>query len=170
MKGSKVVTGVFSYVDDTIKAIEETKRAGFEFVVYSPCPNPDLEEVSTPPKSPVRFVTGAGALLGCISGFTLATWTSMDYPLRTSAKNIVTPPAFVIVGYEWTILFGAISTLIAMFIFGRFPTIFRSIGYDPRFSQDKFGLVVGCESKDVDSIRQSMTASGAEEVKVGEAL
>ena len=170
MRGNKVVTGVYTYVDDTINGIEQAKLLGFDFKVYSPCPTPEIEEVSTPAKSPVRFVTGMGALTGCISGFALAILCSMDYPLRVSAKDIVAPPSFVVCGYEWTILFGAISTLFAMFFFGRFPTVFRSPGYDPRFSQTKFGLVVSCDSKDIDTIKEKLTASGAEEVNVSEGL
>lgn len=170
MQGNKLVTGVFSYLDDTLNAIEQAKQLGFNYTVYSPCPNPEIEEVSTPAKSPVRFVTGAGALCGCISGFSLAILASLDYPLRTSAKDIVSPPAFVVCGYEWTILFGAISTLFAMFFFGRFPTIFRSPGYDPRFSQDKFGVVVGCDLNDVETVKEKLAASGAEEVNVSEGL
>ena len=167
---AKVVTGVFAYVDDTLKAIEEIKKLGHKYTVYSPCPNPEIEYVSTPAKSPVRFVTGIGAFSGCVAGFTLGIWTSLDYPLRTSAKDIVSPPAFVIAGYEWTILWGAIATLFAMFYFGRFPTIFRAPGYDPRFSQTKFGIVVGCDSRDVDTISEKLSLSGAEEVKVSEGL
>lgn len=170
MKGNKLVVGVFSYIDDTLKAIEKAKQLGFDYIVYSPCPNPEIEYASTPAKSPVRFITAIGAFTGLCSGFTLAIWTSLDYPLRTSAKDIVSPPAFVVAGYEWTILFGAIFTLLAMFCFGRFPTIFRSPGYDPRFSQTKFGVVVGCESADIETVKGHLTESGAEEVNVSEGL
>lgn len=170
MKGNKLVVGVFAYLDDTLKAIEKAKALGLDYTVYSPCPNLEIEYVSTPPKSPVRFVTGFGALCGCICGFTLAIWTSLDFPLRVGAKNIVSPPAYVVAGYEWTILFGGISTLLAMFFFGRFPNIFRSPGYDPRFSQTKFGVAVGCDSKDINMVIEHLTESGAEEVNVREGL
>lgn len=170
MRGNKVVTAVYSYVDDTIKGIEQIKSLGLDYKVYSPCPTPEIEEVSTPDKSPVRFFTGVGAVTGCISGFALAILCSLDYPLRVSAKDIVSPPAFVVAGYEWTILFGAIATLFGMFYLGRFPTIFRTPGYDPRFSQTKFGIVVGCDAKDIDVIKEKMSACGAEEVFVSEGL
>jgi hypothetical protein len=170
MKGNTVVTGVFSYIDDLLKVIEEAKQAGWEYTVYAPCPNHEIEEAASPAKSPVRFVTFTGAFIGLCSGFGLAVWTSLDYPMRTSAKDIVSPPGFVVAGYEWTILFGALSTLMAMFFFGRFPTIFRSPGYDKRFSQTKFGIVVGCDSSEVEKIGSKLSSSGAEEVKVSEGL
>ena len=170
MKGNTVVTGVYTYIDDLLNTIEVAKQSGWDYTVYSPCPNHEIEEVSTPAKSPVRFVTFTGAFTGLCCGFGLAVWTSMDYPLRTSAKDIVAPPSFVVCGYEWTILFGAIFTLFAMFFFGRFPTIFRAPGYDRRFSQTKFGIVVGCDSGEVEQIKQKMNANGADEVNVDEGL
>lgn len=170
MKGSKAVVGVFSYIDDTIEAIRAAKAGSFEYTVYSPVPAHEIEEETMPEKSPVRLVTATGALIGITFGFTLATWTSMDWPLRTSAKAIASVPAFVVVGYECTILFGGIFTLMAMFFFCGIPNLIRSIGYDPRFSGDKFGVVVSCEQRDVELVREAFKKAGADEVEVKDAL
>ena len=67
-------------------------------------------------------------------------------------------------------MFGAIFTLIALLHFCRIPDIFRKVGYDPRFSDDRFGVVVGCESPDVDQVKKRLLDSGAEEVLVREGL
>ncbi len=170
MRGSKAVVGVFTYLDDTINAVEEAKRNDLDFRVYSPVPNHDLEAATFPQKSPVRFVTATGALTGLIFGFTLAILCSLDYPMRVSAKDVVSPPGFVVIGYECTILLGAIFTLLAMFHFCRLPDLLRKIGYDPRFSQDKFGVVVGCDSQQVDDVKAKLTQAGAEEVQVRNGL
>jgi hypothetical protein len=166
IRGSKVVVGVFSYLDDVMKAVRAAKREGLDYRVYSPVPNHDLEELTYPEKSPVRLVTATGAVTGLIAGFALAILCSMDYPLRVSAKDIISPPGFVVIGYECTILFGAIATLMAMFHFCRIPDIFRKVGYDPRFSQDKFGVVVGCEAAQTDQVAGALRECGAEEVEV----
>lgn len=167
---TKVVVGVFSFVDDTLKAIDAIKQSGYTYKVYTPVPDPDIWEATVPAKSPVRFVTGVGALSGLVAGFALAIWTSLDWPMRTSAKTIASIPAFVVVGYEWTILWGAMFTLGAMFFFCRFPTIFRQPGYDGRFSGDKYGVVVDATPDVVESIKEKLHKSGAEEVHVTEAL
>ena len=166
IRGSKVVVGVFSFMDDAMNAIKDAKKHDLDYRVYSPVPNHDLEHLTYPEKSPVRLVTATGAITGLIGGFALAILCSMDYPLRVSAKDIISPPGFVVIGYECTILFGALATLAALFHFCKIPDIFRKIGYDPRFSQDKFGVVVGCESAQADAVSERLRQCGAEEVEI----
>lgn len=170
MKGSKAVVGVFGYLDDTVAAIEEAKRRNLEYVVYSPFANHEIEHATYPEKSPVRFITATGALLGITAGFTLAIMCSLDWPMRVSAKDIVSVPGFVVIGYECTILFAAIFTLLSVLHFCRIPDILRKVGYDPRFTCDKFGVVVGCDAGQVDEMKETLSRLGAEEVDVREAL
>lgn len=170
MKGNVVVVGVFDFLDDTIKAIKFAKENKFDYRVYSPTTQPEIENVTYPEKSPVRFVTWAGGLTGCTFGWWLAIWCSMDWPLRASAKDIVSPPGFFVIGYECLILFAALATFGAILHFCRLPDIFRKVGYDPRFSDDKFGVVVGCEQDQVDQIKGALQKVGAQEVEVREGL
>lgn len=170
MSGSKAVVGTFEYLDDTLHAVEQAKQENREFRVYSPCPLHEISHAASPERSPICFITGTGAILGTTFGFSLAILTGLDWPIRVSAKPIVSIPAFIPVGYETTILFGAIITLISMFHFCRIPDIFRAPGYQPRFSQDRFGLVVFCEANETDGISDSLKKFGAEEVKVTDGL
>ena len=170
MRGNKAVVGVFSYIDDVLKAIQRVKETNLDYKVYSPTPNHDIEALTYPQKSPVRFVTLTGGLLGLTGGFGLAIFCAMDYPMRVSAKDVVSIPGFVVIGYECTILLGGIFTLLALLHFCRIPDIFRKVGYDPRFSDDKFGVVVGCEKDDLDRVRSVLSESGAEEVEVRDGL
>ncbi len=170
MTATKAVVGVFTYFDDTMKAIEVAKSGNFEFRVYSPFSSHHLEDAAMPGKSPVRKFTAAGATVGLISGFTLAIWCSMDWPMRVSAKDVASIPGFVVIGYECTILFGAICTLLALLHFCRLPDILRKVGYDPRFSDDKFGVVIGCTTEDADKVSSELRKAGADEVEVRDAL
>ncbi|WKZ57345.1 MAG: DUF3341 domain-containing protein [Bdellovibrionota bacterium] len=170
MSKEKAVVGVFSYLDDLISAVRATQKAEREYRVYSPVRNHELEDLTSPGKSPVRFVTMTGALLGITGGFSLAILCSLDWPMRVSAKDVVSIPGFVVIGYECTILFGAIFTLLALFHFCRLPDVLRKVGYDPRFSDDKFGLVVACGSPEVEGVASMMRGAGAEEVEVRDAL
>lgn len=170
MKGNKAVVGIFTYLDDTVKAIKRVKEANLDFRVYSPVPNHEIEELTYPEKSPVRKITLTGAVTGLVFGFSLAILTSMDWPLRVSAKDVISVPGFVVIGYECTILFGAIATLLALLHFCRIPDILRKVGYHPSFSCDKFGVVVGCESSDVERVAAGLRESGAEAVEVRDGL
>src|SRR5262245_19985363 len=115
MRGNKekAVVGVFTYHDDTIKAIRAAKDANLEYRVYSPVPTHEIAHETMPPKSPSRIFSLAGAVSGCTFGFSLAILCSLDWPMRVSAKDIVSVPGFFVIGYECTILFGAILTLLS---------------------------------------------------------
>jgi len=167
---SKIVVGVFTFVDDIVNAIKEVKGASLDYRVYGPVPQHDIEHATYDGKSSVRFFTSIGALTGLAAGFTLATWTALDYPLRVSAKEVASIPGFVVVGYECTILFGGLATLLGLFHLCKIPWLFRRAGYDPRFSNDKFGLVVGCSANDAERIGETLKKAGADEVEVRDGL
>lgn len=170
MKGQKTITGIYTYVDDAIKAVAVAKDSGLDYEAYSPTYVPELTEAVNKKRSPIGLVTIIGAMFGITAGFTLAIWTSMDWPLRVSAKNIVSVPGFVVVGYEWTILWGVLFTLFGVFCLCKIPNPFRRVGYDPRFSDDKFGVVIGCEESDLDELKKKLSDAGADEVLTGEGL
>jgi hypothetical protein len=92
----------------------------------------------------------------------------MDYPMRVSAKDIASIPGFFVIGYECMILFAALATMGALLHFCRIPNIFRKVGFDPRFTEDKFGVVVGCERNDVEKVKAQLSQAGADEVDVRE--
>jgi hypothetical protein len=118
----------------------------------------------------VRFFTATGAVTGLYAGFGLAILTSLDYPLRVSAKDIAAIPSFIVVGFECTILFGGLATFLALVLLCRLPDLIRKVGFDPRFTQDKFGVVIGCSVAQVDDVSKSFNSSGADEVQVRDAL
>ena len=171
MKGNKVVVGVFTYLDDALKVIKEVRDADYEVKTYAPTYIHELDQAVTGMSlSPIRKITGSGAIVGIVSGFALAILCALDWPLRTSAKEIMSIPGFVVIGYECTILFGAIFTLLGLMHLCRLPALLRQVGYDPRFSDDKIGVVVGCDEAEVEKIREKMAAVGADEVQVRDGI
>ena len=160
------VVGVFGELDGTVLALRELKAKGYASItVYSPVPRHEIDEVLDPPTSPVRVFTLVGGLTGCAAGFAYAISTSLDWPLITGGKPIVSLPPFIIIGFELTILLGALSTVAGMFINARLPKLRKAAGYDPRFSNDKFGILVFGGPAQVNDAEQIMRAAGAEEVK-----
>lgn len=170
MKGQKAVVGVFTYVDDTLQAIDYAKSHEKSYQVFSPTYVPVLNHAVDERRSPVSILSITGAVTGLVCGFALAIWTSMDWPMRVSAKNIVSIPGFVVVGYEWTILFGSLATLLGIFILCKIPNYLRKVGYDPRFSDDKYGVAIACSAGEVEKIEQALKKAGADEVLVKEGI
>lgn len=161
------VLGIFSYVDLTVNAVRKLKEEGFKTIrVFSPVPNHEIEEVMDEPESIVRFFTLFGAMLGASCGVGFTVLTSMDWPLPVSAKPIVSIPPFIVIIFELTILMGSLSTLLGLLINSRLRRNAPVNMYDPRFSEDKFGIMVACDKGNVEKVQDILNSQGAEEIKV----
>lgn len=159
------VVGVFGNLDAAVLALRELKAHGYaNLTVYSPAPRHEFDDVLAKKESPVRLFTLVGGLTGCALGFAYAISTSLDWELITGGKPIVSLPPFVIIGFECTILFGALITVAGMFLNARLPKLRKAAGYDPRFSNDKFGIVAFGGPAQVAAAEEIMRAAGAEEV------
>ncbi len=161
------VVGVYSYVDSVLDAVRKLKANGYENLrVFSPVPLHEVEEEIDLPPSPVRFFTLFGGLLGAASGFAFTVLTSAAWPISVSAKPIVSIPPYMVIVFELTILFGAIFTLAGLLINGFLRNRAPVSMYDPRFSDDKFGVMVVCPRENISSVQDILNSTGAEEVKV----
>ncbi len=131
----------FDYVDSAVNAIGELRAAGLKKITaYMPYPEAQIEEALGYDQSPVRVWALAGGLLGAAAGLALTSFTSMDWPLVTGGKPILSIPAYFIISFEMAVLFGVLSTVIGLFINSRLPYIKPMVVYDPEFSAGKFGV------------------------------
>jgi hypothetical protein len=164
---TETVVGVFAHVDTTVHALEDLRAKGYhDLTVYSPVPVHEIEDVveRDRPVSRVRLFTLIGGLTGTVSGFLLTIWSAMEWGLVTGGKPIASIPPYVVIAFELTILFGGLSTVAGMVLLGRLPRFRRSPGFDPRFTNDRFGVAVHCARERAGSIREILRAAGAEEV------
>ncbi|MBW3553953.1 MAG: DUF3341 domain-containing protein [Gemmatimonadetes bacterium] len=158
--------GVFREVDTAIMAIETLRAAGMtELESYSPLPNHDLEHALHRPQSPVRLFTLVGALTGTATGFALAIWTSLDWPLITGGKPIVSLPPFVVIAFEMTILFGALATVVGLVINARLGPGGKDFAYDPSFSAGSFGVLVDAPAGRGADARRILQEAGAADIQ-----
>ena len=164
--GRRAVCGVFSYEDELLKAARIVRDREMPFKIYAPFASPAIAKVSAGGKSPARRFSLTGASVGCFAGFGLAVFCSLDWPMRTSAKAVASLPAYFVIGYECAILLGGLLTLLGVFYLCGIPDILRKVGYDPRFSNDKFGLVVDCPGDEVAAVKETLGNCGAEEVRI----
>src|SRR6266576_2187418 len=161
------VLGVFGHVDATVDAIAQLRRAGHtDFTVYSPIPRHEIEDALEQPVSPVRMFTLIGGIAGCAIGAWVTLYMSYDWPLVLGGKPIGSIPPYVVIMFEMTILFGALSTILgiafnALFAARRLGTV----AYDPRFTNDKFGIFVPSEPARAGQVETLLRGAGAEEVR-----
>ena len=161
------VLGVFGHLDATVDAIGKLKTGQYEdLTVYSPIPRHEIEGALDQPVSPVRMWTLIGGMTGCGIGAWLTLYMSYDWPVVVGGKPIGSIPPYIIIMFEMTVLFGALSTILGI-IFNALHARRRLgvIAYDPRFTNDKFGIFVPCGSDRAATVEALLKGAGAEEAR-----
>ena len=165
----KMVPGVlasFAHVDAATEAITGLKARGFrDLTVYTAAPNHEIEDALDQPVSWVRLVTLIGGLTGCTAGFAMTIWMSRDWPLLVGGKPIAAIPPYVVIAFELTILYGALSTVAGIIIMSMVKSL-KGRPFHPRFSDDRIGIFVPCTPEQTVSVRALLTEAGSEEVTV----
>ncbi len=158
------LVGVFAYEDDLLAALKALQRKGRAFTFFSPVSNREIREAIGMKPSMIRYVTLFAAVLGIVMGLWLAVYTVLQWKFIVGGKPIVPYVPFVVVGFEICILFGVVFTFIGLLVIARIPRFRLPPYYDPRFSNDRFGIVVPFSSGDREEITKLMKEAGAEEV------
>jgi hypothetical protein len=159
------VMAVFRYADDLLRALSALETLGTEVMVYSPSGASEVQRFLKKGPSPVRYYTFFGGLFGLISGFSLAVYTVLQWKFVVSGKPVIPWVPFVIVGFEFLILCGFLISFAGLLIHAGLPRFKLPVHYDPRFSDDRFGLLVYYKGRERDPISLLLTEAGAEEVR-----
>ena len=155
---------VFSYLDDLLSALEALKSRNLKFTVFSPLARHEIKEIVGAKPSVIRYVTLFGALAGMALGLSLALYTTLQWKFIVSGKPIVPWVPFVVVAFEFTILLGVIVPFIGLMIIGRIPRSKLPAYYDPRFSNDRFGILVPVSEVERQQVVRLLNEVGAEEI------
>ncbi len=160
------VIGAFRELDSTVDAIEALKKENIgDVTVYTPAPRHEIEHAIAAGPSPVRRFTLFGGLFGATCGYWIAIWASDYWPLVVGGKPVASWVPYTIFGFEVMVLFGALSTVMGLFINARIPRLTSTVGYDPRFSGGDFGVWVACLPESVAAAESLMKQHGAVEVR-----
>ena len=160
------VLGAFHEIDGAVHAIEDLGKHRFkDITVYTPTPRHEFEEVLARGPSKVRVFSLIFGLAGVTFGYSIAVWMSDYWPIVVGGKAIATWVPYTIFGFEVMVLFGALSTVVGLFINSRVPRLTMTVGYDPRFSHGDFGVWVECSPADRAAAESLLRESGAAEVR-----
>ena len=159
---------VFTSHEALLAAMKNLREATFDRVeFFSPFRIDEAAALVGRTKNPVRLWTLIGAMSGCIGGFWLAIGSAAVNNLVVGAK--FTPVAYIpycIVGFEGTILLGVLGNLAGMLFHSRLGRLQLPAGYNGRFTQDRFGLLVKCAPQQVDEVKSLLSLANAEAVNV----
>jgi hypothetical protein len=147
------LVGVFERPSELAQSIQALRGRGYDDLeFYSPAPFEEIDDAMNPKPSGVRIFTLVGGLLGVVIG----------------GKPFASIPPYTVIAFELTILFGGLFTLVGLLVVGRLPSGGTPATYSPRFSAEEFGLVVGCQERDVAEIEALLRSHTAKEVTLVE--
>ena len=160
----------YEYLDSTVDAIENLKKAGFdEIKAYAPYPEHHIEHALGYGQSPVRVWTLVGALTGTSTAFAFTSWTSVEWPLVVGGKPIISIPAFIPIVFEMSVLFGALATVMGLFVLSKLPNVKPAVVYDPEFTAGRYGVYVEADASRLEEARKIMNAEEPIELREGAA-
>jgi molybdopterin-containing oxidoreductase family membrane subunit len=160
------LVGVFQSLDSILSAVRRIKESGIRAEkVYSPARTEEITDLMEKKPSPVRYFTLTGGITGILFGYWLATHAALKWNFIVWGKQAVVIVPYVIVSFEFCILFAVFATLLGIAVHTRLPRLRLPEDYDPRFSRDHYGVVIYCGEEDKARIREMLFQSGAVEVR-----
>ncbi len=173
MSGRDLVA-TFAEPEALLKAARAAREAGYtKLEAYAPFEVEGLAEALKIRSSRVRVVMLVGAIVGGLTGFFMQFYSAVyDYPINSGGRPLNSWPAFMLVTFELTVLFGALSGFAAMLIRSGLSALHQPVFEIPgfeRFSQDRFGLHIaaGDPKFDADRTRRFLQEFGPVEIVEG---
>ncbi len=164
----------FGSAQDLVVAARRTHEAGYKKIdAYSPFPVEELADAIGFHKNGVALVTLIGAIIGGLSGYFMQYWVAViAYPVNVGGRPYHSWPAFIIITFEMTILFGGISAVFGMLALNGLPMPYHPVFNVERFafaSKDRFFLIVFAsdpkyDAKDTRAFLESLQPRSISEV------
>jgi hypothetical protein len=125
----------FETAGELVAAARRTKEAGFKkFDAYTPFPIHELDDAMDLHDNRVALFTLIGGLIGCIGGFSLASWVeAVALPLNIGGRPFISAPMYIPITFECTVLIGGLTAAISMIMMNGLPS-----PYHPVFNVDRF--------------------------------
>lgn len=136
----------FASADDLLQAVRKTRAEGYRSMeAYTPLPLHEVIE-ALGYKSDLPKLVLAGGVVGGVAGFAMQYYASVEsYPLDVGSRPLNSWPAFIVITFEMTILFAALTAVIGMFALCRLPRPHHPVFSVPVFelaSRNRFFLLI----------------------------
>jgi hypothetical protein len=125
--------------DEFLTKMKELLDSGVskkDISIIIPYPVRELDELLEPSPSKLKYFTFGGAITGFITGFAFTIYTVLSWPLITGGKPTISIPAFIIIAFALTILFGALASFIGFLVLSNLPDLKKIVApddYDQEF-------------------------------------
>lgn len=141
---SRFVIGVFGDEDYVLDATRDCRLAGFEIDdVYTPYAVHGMDEAMGLRRSRLTWVCFIAGACGCAFALWFQYYTqAISWPINVGGKDPWQVPAYVPVAFEFTVLIGGLSTMLALFFRSRLFPGKRARLPITGVTDDKFALVL----------------------------
>ncbi len=147
----EVILAEFPNPAALINAARELRDAGYkDFDCHSPFPIHGMDAAMGLKRSPIGWIAGLLAFLGCSAALALQWWTmAVDYPLVISGKPYFAFQAYVPVTFALGVLAAAFASLFGMLIINKLPRYHHPLFHSDNFAKfSNDGFFISVESTD----------------------
>ena len=135
---NKPIYGVMAEFDNPTALVAAARAAHEEgyrkLDAYSPFPIEELSDVLHLHKNRLPLIVLCGGIIGGLVGYLLQWFvTVIYYPINIAGRPLHSWPAYIVITFEMTILFAAISAVIGMIVLNKLP-----MPYHPAFNVERF--------------------------------
>lgn len=170
------IYGVMAEFDNPTALVNATRavrdRGYRKLDAYTPFPIEELNDVLHLHKNKLPLIVLAGGILGGLTGYLLQYFVTVIYfPINVGGRPLHSWPSYIIITFELTILFGAISTVLGLLALCGLPMPYHPVFNVPRFSaasRDRFFLCIEATDPLFDRQRTSGLLSTLEATEVSE--
>ena len=120
-----------------VEAARAAREKGYRKLdAYTPFPIEELTDVLHLHHNKLPLIVLLGGILGGLSGFLLQYYvTVVEFPINVGGRPLLSWPAYIIITFELTILFAAISCVLGLLALCGLP-----MPYHPTFNVPRFAL------------------------------
>jgi len=162
----------FDSPEKLTSAAKEAREVGYRRLdAFTPFPIDGLARILELPSPTISRVGLIGGFAGGGFALLMQCFVSYDFPLNVGGRPLYAISAFAVVMFELTILFSALSMIVAMLWQNGLPRLNYPLFDAARFhlaSKDRFFLCVGADDREFDEDRTStfLQQAGASSVEL----
>jgi Alternative complex III, ActD subunit len=137
---TKPIYGLMAEFDNPtalVSAARAAREKGYRKMdAYTPFPVEELSDALHLHHNRLPLIVLIGGILGGLTGFLLQYYVTVIYfPINIGGRPLNSWPAYIIITFELTILFGALSTVLGLLALCGLP-----MPYHPTFNVPRFAL------------------------------
>jgi len=141
------VTAEFDNPTALVNAARAARDKGYRKLdAYSPFPIDELNDVLHLHRNKLPLIVLMGGITGGLTGYLLQYYVTVwEFPINIGGRPLHSWPAYIIITFELTVLFAAISCVLGLLALCGLPTPYHPMFNVPRFataSRNRFFLCI----------------------------